>query len=46
MVAGIYLLYHIFFVGEGIEMYLMFDHTGLQFVILTIIWWWEKLGID
>jgi exonuclease III len=31
-------------VGEGIRMYLMFDHSGQQIVIVTTIWWWRKLG--
>jgi hypothetical protein len=22
----------------------MFDHSGQQIVMLTIIWWWQKLG--
>jgi hypothetical protein len=32
--------------GEGIRMYLMFGHSGQQNVILTTIWWWQKLGRD
>jgi hypothetical protein len=31
---------------EGIRIYLMFDLTGQQIVILTAIWWWQKLGSD
>jgi hypothetical protein len=28
------------------QMYFMFDHLGQQIVILTTIWWWQKLGRD
>jgi exonuclease III len=31
---------------EGILVYLMFDHSGQQTVILTTVWWWQKLGKD
>jgi hypothetical protein len=34
------------YISEGIRMYLMFDHSGQQIVIVTIIWWWRKLGTD
>jgi hypothetical protein len=27
--------------GEGIRMYLMFDHSGHQIVIVSTIWWWQ-----
>jgi hypothetical protein len=33
-------------IGEGIRMYLLFDHSGQQIVILTTTWWWQKLGRD
>jgi hypothetical protein len=29
-----------------IRIYLMFDHTGQQIVILTTIWWWQRSGSD
>jgi hypothetical protein len=29
-------------IGEGIRMYLMFDHSGQQIVIVTTILWWQK----
>jgi exonuclease III len=32
--------------AEGIRIYLMFDHSGQQIAILTIIWLWQKLGRD
>jgi hypothetical protein len=31
-------------IGEGIQMYFMFNHSGQQIVIVTTIWWWRKLG--
>jgi hypothetical protein len=31
-------------IGEDIQVYLMSDHSGQQIVILTTIWWWQKLG--
>jgi hypothetical protein len=37
---------NILVVGEGIRMYLMFDHSGQQTVIVTTTWWWQKLGRD
>jgi hypothetical protein len=37
---------HILVDRAGIQMYLMFNHTGQQIVILTTIWWWQKLGRD
>jgi hypothetical protein len=30
----------------GIQVYLMSDCSGQQIVILTTIWWWQKLGRD
>jgi hypothetical protein len=35
-----------FLIDEVIRVYLMFDHSGQQTVIVTIIWWWQKLGRD
>jgi hypothetical protein len=32
------------YIGEGIRIYLMFHYIGQQIVILTTIWWWQKLG--
>jgi hypothetical protein len=33
-------------IGEGIRVYLMFDHSGQQIVILTTIRWWQMLWRD
>jgi hypothetical protein len=33
-------------IGEGIRMYLMFNHPGQQIMILTTIWWWQNLETD
>jgi hypothetical protein len=30
--------------GDGIQVQLTSDCSGLQIVILTTIWWWQKLG--
>jgi hypothetical protein len=27
-------------------MYLMFDHSGQQIVIVFAIWWWQKFETD
>jgi hypothetical protein len=32
--------------GKGIQVYLMFDHSEQQIVILITIWCWQKLGKD
>jgi hypothetical protein len=32
--------------AEGIKVYLMSDHSGQQIVVLTTIWWWQRLGRD
>jgi hypothetical protein len=37
---------HILVEGEGVRKYRKLDHTGQQIVILTTIWWWQKLGSD
>jgi hypothetical protein len=37
---------HILKDSRSIRMYIMFDHTGQQTVILTTPWWWQKLGRD
>jgi hypothetical protein len=29
-------------IGEGIQVYLMSDHSWQQIVILTTIWWWQS----
>jgi hypothetical protein len=29
-----------------IRMYLMFDHSGQQILIMTTIWWWQNLRRD
>jgi hypothetical protein len=37
------------YVGDGIQIYFKFDHSGGQTMILTIIWWLEiygKTGIE
>jgi hypothetical protein len=34
------------YIGEGIRVYLMFDYSGQQIVILITIWWWQHLGRD
>jgi hypothetical protein len=31
---------------ESILVYLMFDHSGQKTVIMTTMWWWQKLGRD
>jgi hypothetical protein len=37
---------HILMDGDGIQVYLMSEHSGQQIVILTTIWWWQKLWRD
>jgi hypothetical protein len=37
---------HILVDRRSIRIYLTFDHSGQQIVIVTIIWWWQKLGRD
>jgi hypothetical protein len=32
--------------GKSIRLYLMFDHSGQQIVIVNTIWRWQKLGRD
>jgi hypothetical protein len=32
------------YTGGGIRVYLMFNHSGQLTVIMTTIWWWQKLG--
>jgi hypothetical protein len=29
-------------IGEGIQVYLMSNHSGQQAVIWTTIWWWQS----
>jgi hypothetical protein len=31
---------------SGTQVYLMTSHLGQQIVIVTTIWWWQKLGRD
>jgi hypothetical protein len=31
---------------DGIQAYLMSDHSGQQIVILTTTLWWQRLGKD
>jgi hypothetical protein len=33
-------------ISEGVRVYLMFDHSGQETVILNNISWWQKLGKD
>jgi hypothetical protein len=37
---------HILVDSKSIQIYLMFNHTWQQIVILSTIWWWQKLGSD
>jgi hypothetical protein len=33
-------------IGNGIQVHLLFDHLGQQTVILTTVWWWQKIQKD
>jgi hypothetical protein len=37
---------HILIDNRGTQVYLPFGHSGQQILILTTIWWWQKLGRD
>jgi hypothetical protein len=39
-------IYYILIIGDGIQVYLISDHSGQQIVILTTTWWWQRLGKD